>query len=685
MSKYILFNDLERLREASYNEKKEKLIRLADQCDRYFNMYLPKTHPNGSTTYLGIAIVNLGLMYKITQDNRYLIQSIRFMETVCSYEVWGYAHLVNVDLSASWILFGLSLGYNWLENDLPSETKEMVFNKLRLQSKIMYDYKKNTEGHGWSTAYYQNHNWINLTGLACCGYALKGQFDLAEDYIKDAKENFEIVFDSLSDDGSNYEGVVYWRYGGMWLFVYADLLKSTEGIDYFKKSGYLKNTFWYRLSQSAADLKRQLNFGDCHDRYSGHTAAVYYKIAAEYNNSYAQYFGDLVSENFLYEEQYQSQVKPGILPEACFELLWYSPDVKTRSLDELPRVSYFEDLGLISIRTGYDCNATVFSFKCGAPGGKKQWTKGWKLKNEQNYDVLSLSHHHPDNLSFILNKGHSYFFIDDGYNRNILPANHNVLLVDDQLADVMDVNDVYMTSIQKRMDEDSNINPVEDYFGEIKYLHTNDFITFFKAENTKIYPKALEMDEVSRFVFTDNLEYIVIVDNLKSKKEHVYSAIFNSDKFPQKQTNGSYLYENLFEKLHYVCYSKNELNLKLLKQEVKSVMTTQEPDKVCTTILHTMSVNSSRVTEERMIHLFAFEEEKMPKMKDDVVVLGDNRYLLFQSTKDFVFDGEYLYVEFDKDKLSRFALVNGTKVLYKNQLVFERKTKTSIIKDMLEE
>ncbi len=48
------------------------------------------------------------------------------------------------------------------------------------------------------------------------------------------------MFDLMAEDGSNYEGVTYWRYGGMWLFVYAHLLKVQEGIDYFQSSPYLK-------------------------------------------------------------------------------------------------------------------------------------------------------------------------------------------------------------------------------------------------------------------------------------------------------------------------------------------------------------------------------------------------------------------------------------------------------------
>lgn len=95
--------------------------RLLEQADRYKQMELPLEHPKESTTYMGIAIANLALAYRLSGSEQYLQDAKRFMNTVLSYEKWGNAHLVNVDLSASWILFGLSLGYDWLKPYLSEE------------------------------------------------------------------------------------------------------------------------------------------------------------------------------------------------------------------------------------------------------------------------------------------------------------------------------------------------------------------------------------------------------------------------------------------------------------------------------------------------------------------------------------------------------------------------------------
>ena len=245
----------------------------------------------------------------------------------------------------------------------------------------------------------------------------------------------------------------------MWLFVYAHLLKVQEGIDYFQSSPYLKNTFYYRLYQCNGDFTRQMNYGDCHDRYSSHPVCVYYKVAAEYRNGHAQKLGNMVVKEFLAQEAANSKVKPGILPEAIFEFLWYDPSVEEREFDDLPLARYFEDLGLLALRSSWQRDARVFSIKCGAPGGAKQWREGWKILQDEGIDLFSLSHHHPDNLSYIFASGGEYFTCEDGYNRNLMPDNHNVLLVDGRYTDAQDVNDVYMTSVEQRQKEEGKDFP----------------------------------------------------------------------------------------------------------------------------------------------------------------------------------------------------------------------------------
>ena len=132
----------------------------------------------------------------------------------------------------------------------------------------------------------------------------------------------------------------------------------------------------------------------------------------------------------------------------------------------------FDDLGLITIRNNFRKESTVVSFKCGYPGGKKQWLTNKEYYQDKGRWIASLSHHHPDNTSFILTKGHSYMVIDEGYNRNIMPKHHNVLLVDGKYTDAIDCNDVYVQALKNRLKDDPEY-PIEKYFGEVNGRQIN--------------------------------------------------------------------------------------------------------------------------------------------------------------------------------------------------------------------
>ena len=627
MSKFVFISQtLSELRKNSKTTHKVMYKRLLDEYDRYKEMELPALHPKKSTTYMGIAIVNLALLYLISEDEKYLKEAKRWMFTVVNYEKWGNAHLVNVDLSASWILFGLSLGYQWLNPFLTDNENKIIKEKLILQATIMYDYKINTAGQGWSTNYWQNHNWINMTGLACAGYALEDEYQDAKVWIEESKENFKIVFDMLADDGSNYEGVVYWRYGGMWLFVYAHLLKQMEGIDYFKQSNYLKNTFYYRLYQANPNLEEIINFGDCHDTRSGHSTAVYYKIASEYKNGHAAYLGDLVQSEFLMDEQYKSQVKPGILPEACFEYLWYDPKVEKKDFSDLPLHKYFPDLGLIVLRSSWEKDAKHFSFKCGYPGGKKQWINGWKMNKDKGYKSLSLSHHHPDNNSFVFVNKNEYVVVDEGYNRNILPDDHNNITVDGKLCFTHDVNDVYMRSIYDMIKADPNTDPLQ-FKGDITSFNEKQGVYVFSGETSGIYDPSLKLTVNERTVFTSSNGYFLLIDTLNSDIKHQYT--FNLHVGQDVDIKGDHILLNEALREIVSIYPK-EKHIDFTKKTIRAVMTTQEPDNFREVVLNRLSIsNKEKANDCHFVNLLDVDHRiKTIKsmVKDDIMtidIIGD--------------------------------------------------------------
>ncbi|MEH6712732.1 MAG: DUF4962 domain-containing protein, partial [Paraglaciecola polaris] len=333
---YLLINDqLDVLKSELKTSRKEHLTRLIEQCRLYENEVLSKVHPHTSITYMGMAAANLSLAYLLTEQEHYLAEAKRWIFTAVDYDVWGYGFLVDVDLSASWMLYGLGLSYDWLKDYLSEDERNKFLNKLILQGNKIFNYGQENLGHCWSTNYWQNHNWINYSGLLTTAYAIRAEHQGAQVWIDEIKDNFEKVFEYLPEDGSNYEGTGYWRYAINFFLSAADYIRQDGGPDYFQ-AGFLKNSFDYRIYQSAPNWEENINFADVHDRRSSHSISAYYKIAAEYSNGQAQWLGELVRSKFLFREASESKIFPGILPEAFLELIWYKPEVAPQSPENLP-------------------------------------------------------------------------------------------------------------------------------------------------------------------------------------------------------------------------------------------------------------------------------------------------------------------------------------------------------------
>jgi hypothetical protein len=113
---------------------------------------------------------------------------------------------------------------------------------------------------------------------------------------------------------------------------------------------------------------------------------------------------------------------------ASWEFLWFDPAIAPRKLETLPLAAHFSDQGLVTARSDWGPDATFFSFKCGAPGGRSQFDHARAEYPHVTY--LDVGHDHPDQNSFTLYGRGTYWLDDAGYDKPKLTANHNTVLVD---------------------------------------------------------------------------------------------------------------------------------------------------------------------------------------------------------------------------------------------------------------
>src|ERR1035437_166755 len=131
------------------------------------------------------------------------------------------------------------------------------------------------------------------------------------------------------------------------------------------------------------------------------------KLAHEYGDGHAQYWAQEMDEANLCASEGR-----------FLNLFWYDPAVKPVAPTQ--PFKYFNDLGLVYMRSGWDGGENTLAFKCGPfighhgletfardPGG---------------------GHSHPDENSFQLFACGDWLLVDDGYARKVT-AQHNTAMI----------------------------------------------------------------------------------------------------------------------------------------------------------------------------------------------------------------------------------------------------------------
>lgn len=671
---YLLINDqLDVLKADLKTCRKEHLTRLLEQCRSYEDEVLSTEHPHTSITYIGMAAANLSLAYLLTEQDHYLQEAKRWIFTAVDYDVWGYGFLVDVDLSASWLLYGLGLSYDWLKDHLTDEERSKFLNKLILQGNKIFDYGQDNLGHCWSTNYWQNHNWINYSGLLTTAYAIRSEHSGAQVWIDEIKDNFEKVFEYLPEDGSNYEGTGYWRYAINFFLSAADYIREDGGPNYFE-AGFLKNSFDYRIYQSAPNWEENINFADVHDRRSSHSISAYYKIASEYNNEQAQWLGEMVRTKFLFREAYQSKIFPGILPEAFLELIWFNPKIEQKSPQNLPLTKYFPDLGLVVMRSSWDTDATHLSFKSSPAGGHKQWELSWKLDKENDWKTRSLTHYHVDFNHFILIHNGASLAIDEGYNRTSKAEVHNLITVDgtgcvgEKIWEEGDLSDPQLFDLNCKGIHNVWRDVPEEAIAKIEAFSNDNGYTYVVGESSKMYYPEMKLTRNARHIINSECGYFIFLDELESELEHIYTWRMHSERYANQVSQDQFEIINGAGALNVFTVFPQIRLTNVDETLVEEIMTPQRPDDIRRISLKTLLIENPEKNKNSY-----FLNVLQPK---DAIQSDSSSEILVKPIKGDSFIGVEVT---SNDHIETFIFSNENKIAYKD---IQSKSKwVSILKD----
>lgn len=355
------------------------------------------------------------------------------------------------------------------------------------------------------------------------------------------------------------------------------LFKEEADID-LHESEFLRNSFLYRLYLSGPNLVDTLNFGDGHDRRSAHSRMMLYRLASLYGDGHAQWLAEHFEATGEWEREGQEGlVKPGLLPEAWMDFVWFDPAVEAAPVQSLPLAHVLPDMGVVSARSSWGPQATVLGFKCGTPNGARGWHVGQAIDRANGWDVITASHEHPDENSFILIRGGDYLAVDEGYSKEKLSRNHSTVLIDGRGQ----YNEGSYNAF-RGLDQGWG-GRLNDWF-----LAPN--LTAACGEAAGAYDPALQLSRFRRQIVMSGDDLILICDDLRSAVAHEYQWLLQTDVAAEQKTDNQFVYHAGATQMTVTAVAPTACQSAQRAQEITANPTSAKPDWIIRRTQHTLEL-----------------------------------------------------------------------------------------------
>ena len=463
----------------------------------------------------GDYMIQMALAYLLTAEGRYLEACQLWANASCDYPTWATNQHLNSNLAAGHQLLGLAVVYDWLFEVLPEGMRRKIRATLVDRMPFMYDRGRNTVF--WKDRVLDNHPYVSLAGFVAAAVALFDDAELevrTKDWLRFGVQRFLDGEKWLESDGANHEGVAYWDYSTEYWLKFWHIAETCLGLK--PSSTYWENTAHYRMHlsipyKSWTGTSVNVDLGDAlrHVWYGpdGHMR----RLAALTRNPQAQWYADEIRRRNIDR-----------VTTSWLSLVWFDPELAAEPMSVLPTIRYFESLGLVSARSGWDGEESLVVFKCG-PGLGSHATK-WLTKD--NGDA---AHAHPDANHFCVFGLGRWLIRDDGYLAIKKTENHNTLVVakGEQLGgggEWFDANPQLKVEPQPR----------------ILNVWTTEYLDAISGDATMAYPRAAGLRRYIRHLLFVKPGCLLVVDDIETDQPKELELRFHPERALMPSEDGSF-------------------------------------------------------------------------------------------------------------------------------------------------
>ena len=198
----------------------------------------------------------LSYAYRMTGEDKYFQRAEKEMLAVAAFSDWNPPHFLDV----AEMTMGMAIGYDWLNDKLSEESKELIrVAILKKGIEPSFDDKYN----GFLKA---THNWNQVcnAGMTFGALAVADEYpDTSKQIIDRALNTISLPMEDYKPDGAYPEGFSYWGYGTSFNVMFLSAMETAFGSDFGLSalSGFLKTPAFREHMIGATGAC--FNWGDC--------------------------------------------------------------------------------------------------------------------------------------------------------------------------------------------------------------------------------------------------------------------------------------------------------------------------------------------------------------------------------------------------------------------------------------